>query len=312
MKIVFLDRSTLGEDVCIEKFKTLGEVISYDITQENETLSRVQNADIVITNKVVISKEIMEQSSLKLICVSATGTNNVDVEFATKCNIAVKNVTDYSTNSVAQLTFSLVLKFMQHLEYYDKYVQNGNWQKSPIFTHIAKPFHELAGKHWGIIGLGNIGQKVASIATAFGCKVSYYSTSGLNSNKEYEQLSLETLLSQCDIISVHSPLNDKTLNLLNQQTMQWIKEKAIVINVGRGGIINEEDMATLIENKEIYFGIDVASKEPIEKDSPLLKIKNKERFILTPHIAWGSVEARERLVERVYTNIEAFMNKKEE
>lgn len=312
MKIVFLDRSTLGEDISIEKFKTLGEVVCYEMTQAHETLNRLQDADIVVTNKVVITKEIMEQSSLKLICVSATGTNNVDVEFATKCNIPVKNVSDYSTNSVAQLTLALVLKFMQHLEYYDKYVQEGNWQKSPIFTHIAKPFHELAGKHWGIIGLGNIGQKVASIATAFGCKVSYYSTSGLNKNSQYEQLSLEMLLSQCDIISIHSPLNEKTLNLLNKNNMHFIKEKAIVINVGRGGIINEADLSKLIETKEIYVGTDVASIEPITEDSPLLQIKNKEQFILTPHIAWASVEARERLVESVYENITEFINKKEE
>lgn len=309
MKIVFLDKSTLGNDISIEKFKTLGEIVSYDTTQENETLSRVKDAQIVVTNKVVISKEIMEASSLKLICVAATGMNNVDLDFAKQANIEVKNVAGYSTNSVAQLTFSLVLKFMQHLEYYDTYVKEGNWQKSPIFTHIEKPFHELEGKNWGIIGLGNIGQKVASIAQSFDCHVSYYSTSGLNTQNNYEQKSLEELLSTSDIISIHSPLNEKTLNLLNKSNMTLLKEKAIVINVGRGGIINEEDLAFIIDSKEIYFGMDVAFKEPLEVTSPFLTIQHKERLILTPHIAWASIEARERLVEGVYNNIVSFINK---
>lgn len=306
MKIVFLDRSTLGEDISIEKFNALGEVISYDITTPNETLSRIKDADVVVTNKVVISKEMMQQSQLKLICVAATGMNNIDLEFAKQSNIAVKNVAGYSTNSVAQLTFSLVLKFMQHLDFYDNYVKEGNWQKSPIFTNIDKPFHELEGKSWGIIGLGSIGQKVASIATAFDCRVSYYSTSGLNTNSTYEQKSLEALLSSCDIISIHSPLNEKTLNLLNKNNMNLLKEKAIVINVGRGGIINEADLAFIVDSKEIYFGMDVASKEPIAEDSPMLHIKNKERLVLTPHIAWASIEARERLVEGIYNNIVEF------
>lgn len=306
MKIVFLDRSTLGEDISIEKFNALGEVISYDITTPNETLSRIKDADVVVTNKVVISKEMMQQSQLKLICVAATGMNNIDLEYAKQSNITVKNVAGYSTNSVAQLTFSLVLKFMQHLDFYDNYVKEGNWQKSPIFTNIDKPFHELEGKSWGIIGLGSIGQKVASIATAFDCKVSYYSTSGLNTNSTYEQKSLEALLSSCDIISIHSPLNEKTLNLLNKNNMNLLKEKAIVINVGRGGIINEADLAFIVDSKEIYFGMDVASKEPIAEDSPMLHIKNKERLVLTPHIAWASIEARERLVEGIYNNIVEF------
>lgn len=310
MKIVFLDRSTLGEDISIEKFKTIGEVITYDITLPHETLNRIKNADIIVTNKVVISKEMMQQSQLKLICVAATGMNNIDLEFAKEANIEVKNVAGYSTNSVAQLTFSFVLKFMQHLDFYDEYVKKGNWQKSPIFTNIDKPFHELEGKNWGIIGLGTIGQKVASIAQAFDCKVSYYSTSGLNTNSQYEQKSLEALLSSCDIISIHAPLNDKTLNLLNQNNLHHLKPKAIVINVGRGGIINEADLAKFVDNNEVYFGMDVASKEPLEESSALLGIQHKERFILTPHIAWASIEARERLVEGIYTNIINFIQKK--
>jgi glycerate dehydrogenase len=310
MKIVFLDRSTLGDDISIEKFNALGEVISYNITTPNETLNRIKDADVVVTNKVVISKEMMQQSQLKLICVAATGMNNIDLEYAKQAHIEVKNVAGYSTNSVAQLTFSLVLKFMQHLDFYDNYVKAGNWQKSPIFTNIDRPFHELEGKNWGIIGLGAIGQKVASIASAFDCKVSYYSTSGLNTNSLYEQKSLEELLSSCDIISIHSPLNEKTLNLLHKNNLNLLKEKSIVINVGRGGIINEADLAEFIDNKEVYFGMDVASKEPLETNSPFLSIKHKERFVLTPHIAWASIEARQRLVEGIYANIVDFTRKK--
>jgi lactate dehydrogenase-like 2-hydroxyacid dehydrogenase len=308
MKIVILDRATLGFDIDMSIFETLGEVKSYDITRPNETIQRLQNADIVITNKVVISKEVMDASNLKLICISATGMNNVDLEYAKQKNIEVKNVAGYSTSSVVQVAFSMIFYFIQKLNYYKSYVDNGNWQKSQIFTHIDKPFFELDGKKVGIIGLGDIGRNFAKKASAFDCEVVYFSTSGKNSNSEYKRVELDELLKTCDIISIHCPLNENTKDLLNYENMKNIKDGAILLNLGRGGIINETDLAKIIDEKEIYCGIDVVSVEPILEDNPLLKVKNKDRLLLTPHIGWASVEARNRLVQMVAKNIRDFLN----
>lgn len=310
MKIVILDRATLGFDIDMSVFEVLGEVKSYDITKPNETIQRLQDADIVITNKVVISKEVMDNSNLKLICISATGTNNVDLEYAKQKNIQVKNVAGYSSSSVVQLAFSMIFHIVQKLDYYKKYVDEGNWQKSQIFTHIDKPFFELDGKKVGIIGLGDIGRNFAKKASAFDCEVMYYSTSGKNSNSEYKQVSLDELLSTCDIISIHCPLNENTKDLLNYENMKNMKNGAILLNLGRGGIINEADLAKIIDEKEIYCGIDVVDIEPILEDNPLLKVKNKQRLLLTPHIGWASIEARTRLVKMVAENIKEFISQK--
>ncbi|PUE63559.1 D-2-hydroxyacid dehydrogenase [Arcobacter caeni] len=307
MKIVILDRATLGFDVDISIFETLGEVISYDLTLPSETTNRVKDADIVITNKVMISKEVMENSNLKLICISATGTNNVDLEFAKQKNIPVKNVAGYSSSSVVQVAFSMIFYFVQKLDYYKRYVDEGNWQKSKMFTHIDKPFFELDGKKVGIIGLGDIGRNFAKKASAFDCEVVYFSTSGKNTNSEYKSIELNELLSTCDIITIHCPLNSNTKDLLNYENMSNIKDGAILLNLGRGGIINEPDLAKIIDEKEIYCGIDVVCVEPILEDNPLLKVKNKQRLLLTPHIGWASVEARTRLVKMVARNIEEFI-----
>ena len=310
MKIVILDRATLGFDIDMSVFEVLGEVKSYDITKPNEIIQRLQDADIVITNKVVISKEVMDNSNLKLICISATGTNNVDLEYAKQKNIQVKNVAGYSSSSVVQLAFSMIFHIVQKLDYYKKYVDEGNWQKSQIFTHIDKPFFELDGKKVGIIGLGDIGRNFAKKASAFDCEVMYYSTSGKNSNSEYKQVSLDELLKTCDIISIHCPLNENTKDLLYYENMKNMKNGAILLNLGRGGIINEADLAKIIDEKEIYCGIDVVDIEPILEDNPLLKVKNKQRLLLTPHIGWASIEARTRLVKMVAENIKEFISQK--
>ena len=310
MNIVILDRKTLGLDIDMAIFETFGNVKNYDCTKPNETIERLKEADIVITNKVVISKEVMENTNLKLICVTATGMNNIDLESAKQKNIEVKNVAGYSSASVVQLAFSMIFKIMQKLDYYKKYVDEGNWQKSDIFTHIDKPFFELDGKKVGIIGLGDIGKNFAKKALAFDCEVMYFSTSGKNSNSEYKQVSLDELLNNSDIITIHCPLNENTKDLLNYENMKNIKDGAILLNLSRGGIINEADLAKIIDEKEIYCGIDVASVEPILEDNPLLNVKNKDRLILTPHIAWASVEARNRLVNMVAKNIEEFISQK--
>ncbi|MFW3327250.1 D-2-hydroxyacid dehydrogenase [Aliarcobacter butzleri] len=310
MQIVILDRATLGFDIDVNIFSKFGNVTSYDSTKENETAQRVKNADIVLTNKVVIGKNEIDNSNIKLICITATGMNNVDLEYAKEKNIAVKNVAGYSTSSVVQVGFSMILYFVQKLNYYKKYVDEGNWQKNELFTHIDEPFFELDKKRVGIIGLGEIGRNFAKKAKAFDCEVVYYSTSGKNSNSEYKSISLEELLKTSDIISIHAPLNENTKNLLTYENMKNMKDGAILLNLGRGGIINESDLAKLIDEKEIYCGIDVVSKEPIEESNPLLKVKNKDRLLLTPHIGWASIEARTRLVNMVAKNIEDFIDGK--
>ena len=307
MKLVILDRATLGFDVDVSIFEKFGEVISYDVTKANETLERVKDADIVITNKVVINKEHMDNSKMKLVCITATGTNNVDLVYAKEKNIEVKNVAGYSTSSVVQVAFSMIFHFVTRLDYYKKYVDEGNWQKSEIFTHIDMPIFELANKRVGIIGLGEIGRDFARKAEAFDCEVVYYSTSGKNSNDEYKRVELEELLSTCDIISIHAPLNESTKDLLNYENMKNMKDDAILLNLGRGGIINENDLSKIIDEKEIYCGIDVVSIEPIKESNPLLNVKNKNRLLLTPHIGWASVEARTRLINLVAKNIEEFI-----
>lgn len=310
MQIVILDRATLGFDIDVNIFSKFGNVTSYDSTKENETAQRVKNADIVLTNKVVIGKNEIDNSNIKLICITATGMNNVDLEYAKEKNIAVENVAGYSTSSVVQVGFSMILYFVQKLNYYKKYVDEGNWQKNELFTHIDEPFFELDKKRVGIIGLGEIGRNFAKKAEAFDCEVVYYSTSGKNSNSEYKSISLEELLKTSDIISIHAPLNENTKNLLTYENMKNMKDGAILLNLGRGGIINENDLAKLIDEKEIYCGIDVVSKEPIEESNPLLKVKNKNRLLLTPHIGWASIEARTRLVNMVAKNIEDFIDGK--
>ncbi|BAK72300.1 MAG: D-2-hydroxyacid dehydrogenase [Arcobacter sp.] len=307
MKIVILDRATLGFDIDVSIFEKYGEVTSYDVTKNEKTKERIKDADIVLTNKVVIGKDEMDDSNVKLICITATGTNNVDLVYAKEKGIEVKNVAGYSTSSVVQVAFSMIFYFVQKLNYYKTYVDEGKWQKSKIFTHIDKPFYELDKKRVGVIGLGEIGRNLAKKARAFDCEVVYYSTSGKNTNSEYKQVSLDELLKTSDIISIHAPLNENTKDLLNYENMKNMKKGAILLNLGRGGIINENDLAKLIDEKEIYCGIDVVNKEPIEESNPLLKVKNKDRLLLTPHIGWASIEARTRLVEMVAQNIEEFI-----
>jgi glycerate dehydrogenase len=307
MKIVILDRATLGFDIDVSIFEKYGEVISYDVTKKEKTKERIKDADIVLTNKVVIGKDEMDDSNVKLICITATGTNNVDLVYAKEKDIEVKNVAGYSTSSVVQVAFSMIFYFVQKLNYYKSYVDEGKWQKSKIFTHIDEPFYELDKKRVGVIGLGEIGRNLAKKAQAFDCEVVYFSTSGKNLNSEYKQVSLDELLKTSDIISIHAPLNENTKDLLNYENMKNMKKGAILLNLGRGGIINENDLAKLIDEKEIYCGIDVVNKEPIEESNPLLKVKNKDRLLLTPHIGWASIEARTKLVEMVAQNIEDFI-----
>lgn len=305
MKIVLLDAITFGK-TDLSYFEALGSVQNYQMTSAKETQARITDADVIVTNKVVITGEHMKNAkNLKLICVAATGTNNIDLEAAKELNIAVKNVAGYSTDSVIQHTFSMLFYLIGHSRYYDEVVKSGSYSQSGVFTDVSHPFFEIKGKKWGIVGLGEIGRGVARIAKCFGADVCYYSTSGVNRNEDFQRTNLDELLKTCDIISVHAPLNEKTANLLEYEQLLTCKNGAVVLNLGRGGIINEDAVARLVDEKDISFGLDVFEKEPLVEDSPLLHVKNKNRLYMTPHIAWTSVQAREKLIAGVCENIKS-------
>ncbi len=305
MKIVLLDALTFGE-TDLSGFEQFGDVEVYQTTSTDETQERINGCDVVVTNKVLITKEHMQNTpTLKLICVAATGMNNVDLVSAKEFGIDVKNVAGYSTDSVIQHTFSMLFYLIGHSRYYDESVKDGSYSKSKIFTDVSKPFFEVKSKKWGIIGLGSIGRGVAKVASAFGTNVCYYSTSGKNKTDDYQSVSLDELLSTCDIISIHAPLNEQTNNLLDYKELQKCKDGAVVLNLGRGGIINEEAVAKIIDEKNLSFGLDVLTKEPMIQNHPLLSVKNKDSLYITPHIAWTSIEARNKLIASVIENIKS-------
>ena len=304
MKIVFLDAATMG-DVSFEPFEQLGEFVSYATSTPTEARERVKDADVVMINKVIVNKELIDAApSLKLICVAATGVNNIDVDYAASKGIPVRNVAGYSTDSVAQSTFMHILSLAGGAPYFDNSVKTGSYSRSGMFTDPNWNWWELVGKTIGIIGLGNIGKKVAQIAEAFGMKVCYYSTSGTGHCKDYPCLTLEELLKVSDVVSVHAPLNERTLNLLGAREFAMMKPTAIIVNAGRGAIIVEADLAEAVDNGVVAgAGIDVFVQEPIPEDHPYLKMKHPERMRLTPHVAWASVEARRRLVSMMADNV---------
>lgn len=308
MNIVFLDTKTMGEVPTLKNLEKLGNYTSYPITLPHERKERVVSADVIITCKVIIDKELIDSCPhLKLICVAATGMNNVDVEYAQSKGITVKNVAGYSTESVAQLTITMVLALLSRIAYYDQFVKSGEYSRSDMFTHYGPSFFELKGKTLGIIGLGNIGSRVAEIFSAFGMDIVYHSVSGTNMSSKYKHLKLNNLLSVCDIITIHCPLTPLTKNLINKQNISLLKPGVILINMARGGIVNENDISDALNSNWLgAFGTDVFEKEPMAADSPFVKLKNKDNVILTPHIAWTSVEARTLLIEKLIDNIQTF------
>lgn len=311
MKIVFLDRETLG-DACDEQLKLLGEYTSYQTTLYDQTVERCKEADVVITNKVVFDKEILNKlPNLKMIAIAATGMNKVDLEEAKKLGIVVRNVNNYSTESVVQLAFSMALYFQSNMNYYSKYTKSKSWSQSATFNHIGIGFNELSGKTWGIIGLGTIGKRVAEVASAFGVSVIYYSTTGKNNNSNYKQVKLDELLSQSDIISIHSPLNDKTKDLIRKRELNFLKDNVTLLNLARGEIVNENDLVELVKNgKNINIGFDVISKEPLPINHPFNVIIDLDNVVITPHIAWTSIEARDRLMTGIFKNIKGFIDER--
>lgn len=308
MKIVFLDAKTIGDDIDLSGYDKLGEVVKYGFSTPEEARERTKDADVIVLNKVVIDeKSIGEAENLKLVCVTATGTNNLDKEYLAQRGIEWRNVAGYSTETVAQHTFALLFYLMEKLRYYDDYVKTEKYVGDVTFTHFAKVFPELSGKTWGIIGLGAIGRRVADIAGMFGCRVIYYSTSGKNSQPGYERVDFDTLLAESDIVSVHAPLDENTQGLMNAEAFAKMKSSAIFLNLGRGPIVVEADLADALNNGTIAAaGLDVLSVEPMRGDNPLRTIKDSERLIITPHIAWASVEARTRLMKIIEGQIKEY------
>lgn len=310
MNIIVLEQKSIGDDIDLSIYEKLGNVTYYKNTLTSEISKRIQNADIIVANKAKMDEVTLKDApNVKLICEFATGYDNVDLEYCKSRGIKVANVVDYSTAAVAQHTFALALYLLERLPFYDNYVKSGTYGAQDRFSNFDRPFTELEGKTWGIIGLGNIGKRTAKIAEGFGCHVIYYSVTGKNSSKEYERVEFDQLLEQSDFISVHCPLSDLTKDLIDLKAMKKMKKTAILINVARGPVVNNQDLYTALTQGEIYAaGLDVLEKEPITDDNPLGKIKDSERLIITPHMAWASTEARTRLATEVYKNIEAYIN----
>ena len=315
MKIVLLEAKNLGEDMVFTPFYPLGQVEIYPSTTLEQILERVKDADIVVANKLPMCEETLKGAKhLKLVCLTATGINNLDGEYLQKRGIQACNVAGYSTDAVAQHTFAMLFYVWEKLRFYDEYVKSGEYTKNGTFSFFQESFLELSGKTWGIIGMGAIGRKVASIAEAFGCRVICYSASGSEySLSEHEkQVDFDTLLQESDIISIHAPLNHKTENLMDLDAFRKMKETAVLVNVARGPIVNQEALYTaLTENMIAGACLDVLKEEPMAADNPLIRIQDSRKLLITPHMAWAPVETRFRCRDEVVKNIEAFLAGKE-
>lgn len=310
MKIVFLDAKTIGDDIGLSGFDALGDVVKYTFSTPADVPERAKDADVLIVNKVQVNEQTIGQAErLKLVCVTATGTNNLDKDYLEKRGIAWRNVAGYSTESVAQHTFAMLFYLFEKLRYYDDYVKEDRYTNDTVFTHFAEHFYELKGKTWGIIGLGNIGRRVAKIAEAFGADVIYSSPSGSAPQDGYHQVDMETLLAKSDIISVHAPLNEYTENLIDQKALEKMKKSCIFLNLGRGPIVVEADLAAALEKGVIAAaGLDVLCDEPMSERNPLRRIKDSKKLLITPHIAWASVEARTRLMAIILDQVKEFFS----
>ncbi len=308
MKIVYLDASTMG-DTPLDPIAALGELVCYPTSTPEEALERVGDCDVLIINKIIVDKRLLAAAPrLKLVCEAATGVNNIDLEECASRGIPVKNVAGYSTDSVVQATFMHVLSLMGNAPYFDDFVKSGKYSRSPIFTDVSRPFIEMAGKTYGVVGMGNIGSRVAKVASAFGMKVIYYSTSGTGHCKEYPSVPLDELMSSSDVISIHAPYNARTAGLIGERELRLMKPTAFIVNVGRGGIVDEAALAKVVGEGAIGgAALDVFSKEPLPAGNPLLHTACPDRFRFTPHTAWASVEARARLVGMIADNIRTWL-----
>ena len=307
MKIVFLDEYTLG-GADLSAIRSLGDYVGYEKTSAEQVVERAAGAEVVIVNKVVIGRREMEQlPDLRLICVAATGVNNIDLVAAEEHKISVRNAVGYSTHTVAEATLGSILTLQRQVLYYDRYVKSGEYSASGEWVNFDRPTHRLWGKNWGVVGMGNIGREVARLAEAFGCKVAYASTSAKTRTENYEQMSLEALLGWADVVSVHCPLNDTTRGLIDNEQINLMKPSALIVNVARGGIVVEEAVRKALDEGRIAgAAFDVYPTEPMPADSPLLAVKDSDKLLLSPHNAWSAVESIETLVECIANNIKDY------
>lgn len=313
MKLVVLERNSVGTDIDVSCYEKFGEVTYYPNTVAENTAERVKDADIIIANKAPMNEDTLKDApNVKLICLFATGFDNVDLAYCKSRGIKVANVVNYSTAAVVQHTFLLALALEEKLVHYDNYVKSGEYGAQDRFSNFDRPFRELEGKTWGIVGMGNIGRGVAKVAQAFGCKVIFYSASGKSTCTEYERVEFDDLLSQSDILSLHCPLSDRTRGLINKEAFSKMKQSAVLVNVARGPVVDTQALYEALTQGQIAAaGLDVLEKEPISRDNPLNEIKDSTKLIITPHLAWASTEAKERLVDEVAKNIQAFLDGEE-
>jgi glycerate dehydrogenase len=309
LKIVFLDRITLGDDLDISAASKYGEVVAYDNTTIDEVSERVKDADVIFVNKLKLNENTLKDAkNLKLICEAATGFDNIDIEYCKKRNIAVCNVPGYSAYSVSQVTVSMVLYIVNHLKEYTRYTSSGIYTEGGIANIVKPVYHELYGKTWGIIGYGAIGKKVGDIAKALGCNVLAYKKTPTD---EIKCTDIDTLVRESDIITIHIPLSDETRHLINEKRISMMKENVIIVNTARGLITDEKSICDAIKKKKIAgFGTDVYSVEPFSKESPFYEIKEYDNVCLTTHMAWGTIEARERCFGEMILNMKAFFKGK--
>ncbi len=313
MKIVVLDRTSVGEDVSVEEMKQYGEVVFYNSTPDDLVAERIADADIVVANKNPINEAALKGAAhVKLVCQFATGYDNVDIGYCKSRGIRVVNVRNYSTAAVAQHTVALALSVLENVPYYDEYVKSGAYSAQERFAHFGKTYYELDGKVWGIIGMGNIGRSVARIAEALGCRVIFYSASGRSTCTDYERVDFDTLLARSDVLSLHCPLSDRTRHIMNAAAFEKMKRSAILINVARGAVVDTAALARALKDGQIRgAGIDVFEKEPVPAEDALLALKDTGVLQMTPHMAWASIEARTRCVTETCRNIEAFLHGQE-
>ena len=313
MKIVVLERNSVGSDISVDCFGDFGELVTYPNTLDHQVSERVKDADIIIANKALLNEaSLKDAANLRMVCEFATGYDNVDLAYCKSRGIRVTNAVDYCTDAVAQHTFAMLFYLMEHLRHYDDYVKKGEYGAQDRFSNFDLPFVELAGKTWGIIGMGNIGRRTASIARAFGCHVIFHSVSGRSSCTEYEHVTFDELLAKSDFLSLHCPLSDLTRDLIDKEALRRMKKTAILLNVARGPVVNNSDLYWALQNGEIAAaGLDVLEKEPITSDNLLGRIQDSNKLLITPHMAWATIEARTRIVTEVYKNIQAFLDGKE-
>ena len=309
MKLVVLERNSAGTDIDVSCFEKFGEVKYYPNTVAENTAERVKDADIIMANKAPLNETTLKNApNVKLICLLATGFDNVDLAYCKSRGIKVTNVVNYCTSTVAQHTLLLALALSEKLAFYDDYVKSGTYSAQDRFSNFDRAFYDLEGKTWGIVGMGSIGRRVAALAQAFGCRVIFYSASGKSTCTDYERVELETLLREADILSLHCPLSDRTRGLINKEAFSQMKDSAILVNVARGPVVDTQALyEALVTNQIAGAGLDVLEREPMAKDNPLAQIKDSTKLIITPHMAWASVESRTHLVEEVVKNIEAFL-----